>query len=414
MQRARPILWDIYEEHLDEAAFLWGQWQAAQAAANYTLSEVAEGPEERLLAHLDGLVLGGRPVAERLVLPALAEDDSCRVTAATWVLLQAEDADYFQVVWEALTTTNERPRRQALTRALELSHRADLPQLLLERLHKSEPEVQACIIEATSGRGPDVVARLSLQTFNDATHPELLGAVLRAVQRAPDASFASLCERGLTSDDEQTREAALETATLLRVPQARAACRRLVAERAKGLRLAIAVLALGGDAKDRARLIEWSKAPDLALSTLWALGFTGRVDVAELLLGLLDDAEVAPLAAESFCAITGLVMEGHFVAPGKSGSLDEPFDDAGPVPEVKPEDDLLVPEVARLRAWWQSNKPRFDANVRYAFGAPWSVQALEVAMSRSPTWRRQGLRLGLGAEAAARVDLRQWARRQPV
>jgi uncharacterized protein (TIGR02270 family) len=412
VQRARTILWDIYEEHLDEAAFLWAQWERALCASNYTLSEVAEGPEERLLAHLDGLVLGGRPVAERLLLPALGDDDAGRVTAAAWVLLQAEDANHMETVWQALTTAKEASQRRAISRALQLSDRSDLPGFLLDRLPDAEPEVKACIIDGLAARGQAELSKVSLHAFATETHPEMLAAVLRAVQRVPDAAFATLIERGLASEKVDVLDAAMEAGTLLRVPSTRGICRRMIAERAPNQRLAMAVLALGGELKDQARLIEWVKAPDLAGGALWALAFTGRVDVAELLLEQLDDAKVAPIAAEAFSAITGLLIEGPFVVPGTSASLDEPFDDDGPMPEVRPEDDLLVPEPERVRAWWHKNKDRFDANVRYAFGEPWSARAIEAAMSRAPTWRRQGLRLGLGAEGATRIDLRQWARRQ--
>src|SRR5512133_3584601 len=95
---------DIYEEHLDEAAFLWFAWEDALRSANYVLDEVVEGPEARLRAHLDGLVLGGAPVAEQLLLPALADSDPGRVSAAAWSLLHAEDGEYFDTLFAALSS----------------------------------------------------------------------------------------------------------------------------------------------------------------------------------------------------------------------------------------------------------------------------------------------------------------------
>src|SRR5262245_29573732 len=79
--------WDILEEHLDEAEFLWGMWEHALRAPNYDLDEVARGPEERLLAHLDGLVAGGPAVAPRLLVPALDAREPHRVAAAAAALL---------------------------------------------------------------------------------------------------------------------------------------------------------------------------------------------------------------------------------------------------------------------------------------------------------------------------------------
>jgi uncharacterized protein (TIGR02270 family) len=410
VQGALPVLWDIYEEHLDEAAFLWGQRERALSASSYTLSEVAEGPEERLLAHLDGLVLGGSSVSE-LLLAALSDDDLGRVSASAWVLLSAEDSDHLETVWGALVAAEEGPRRRAICRALELSQRPDLPVRLLARWQGCLPEAQACVIDALSTRGAEELNEIPLQSLGAEKSPELLGAVLRALRRAPDPAYGTLIGHGLDSPLLETRAAAIEAGTLLRVRSTLGICRRLVAERAPDRRFAMGVLALDGEPSDHARLIEWARAPDLASDAIWALGFAGRADVAELLVGLLDEERVAPLAAEALSAITGLRLEGALVQPGKS-SLDDAFDDDGPVPEVKAEDDLLAPHVERLRAWWQSNRSSFDPDTRYATGAVWSKSALGVAMTRAPTWRRQVWRLGLGADLAARTELRQWARRQ--
>ena len=49
-------LLDILEEHLEEADFLWQQRENALADRVYTLNDLAE-LKERLLAHLNGLVL---------------------------------------------------------------------------------------------------------------------------------------------------------------------------------------------------------------------------------------------------------------------------------------------------------------------------------------------------------------------
>src|SRR5258707_2498071 len=122
----RRVLWDVFEEHLDEAAFRWAQWQSALHAANYTLAEVAEGPEARLLAHLDALALGDAAVAERLLLPALEADEPERIAAAAWALVQLEGGGDYQDRVIDLLVKGAPPVRAAVTRALALSPRVDL------------------------------------------------------------------------------------------------------------------------------------------------------------------------------------------------------------------------------------------------------------------------------------------------
>ena len=403
-------LWNIYEEHFDEAAFLWTQWERALASSNHTIDEVAAGPEARLLAHLDGLVLGGLPVQERLLLPALTGGDASQLWVAGWALLEAESGDQLERLWGALVEATAADRRRALGRALELSSRADIPARLAPQLGRHGPEVDAVIIDVIAARDPHRLARLPLSDLGKSSSGELLAAVLRAAQRVPAFADRALIERGLLSDDLAARGAAVELGALLSVPSTRAVCRQAIAERAPLLRLAMLVLGLAADAPDYQRLIDWSASTDLALDALWALGFTGRVDCAEHLLAQVDDPVRGPVAAESFGSITGSCIDGSYAVAGTPAPL-APMAESSPIPELRADDDLPVPDGGSLRVWWRGNAQRFDRGVRHVYGRPWSVGSVASALTRAATWRRQGLRLALG-EAALAVDLRTWARTQ--
>jgi hypothetical protein len=54
MTPAHPIPWDIYEEHLNESAWLWGNWEQSLDSAVCALGDVAVGPEEYLAQRADG------------------------------------------------------------------------------------------------------------------------------------------------------------------------------------------------------------------------------------------------------------------------------------------------------------------------------------------------------------------------
>jgi uncharacterized protein (TIGR02270 family) len=413
--RQRPIQWDIYEEHLEEAAFLWTQWERALSAANYTLHEVAAGPEERLLAHLDALVLGGDRVAERLLQPALAAeegDDPSQRAVAAWVLLDTGRPERFESVWGALVATNEPLERRALGRAFELSSRRELVSWLGERFGTQGDDVDAVIIDAVGAHDRHQLSRWPLPELGARASGALLAAVLRAVQRVPAWQHRTLIERGLGCDDAEAREAAIEAATLMKLPSTAAACRQAVAERLPCRRLAMAALATIGDARDRQRLLDWSNGSDVAADALWALAFSGRVDCAERLLESLDDATLGPIAADSFGCITGLAIAGPFARARESESLDDMIDADAPVPELSPDEGLLAPEPEAVRGWWRARRGQLDPDVRHVGGLPWSAASLRSALGSAATWRRSGFRLGLDAGAAAALDLRTWARRQ--
>ena len=120
-ERTFEPLWDIVEEHLDEAEFLWEQWEASLVAPNYVMREVEEGPEARLMAHIDGLVVNGPLVAERLLLPTITDIDAepTRVRAAALALLQTPGAEGFEAVFAELHSSPA--QRPELARALECS-----------------------------------------------------------------------------------------------------------------------------------------------------------------------------------------------------------------------------------------------------------------------------------------------------
>jgi hypothetical protein len=75
------VLWDVVEEHLDEAAFLVGQFERALEHPARLLSELDRYPEGRLRAHVDALAIGGAPVRERLLTRAPPDSGARRKRA---------------------------------------------------------------------------------------------------------------------------------------------------------------------------------------------------------------------------------------------------------------------------------------------------------------------------------------------
>src|SRR3569623_2079547 len=310
MAHARHIMWDLYEEHLDEAAFLWGQWERSLDAANYTLDEVIDGPEERLRAHLDGLVLGGRAVADKLLI-------------------------------------------QALGGAFELAERPDLGARLRPFLEGSAAPVQATIVNVLSARRPAASpARpaawgIPLETFLERRHQELQAAALRALCRTPDPVIARYVEKSLVSPYVVIRAVAIAAGIRLGLAAARTGSSKLVGRDAAGARLALAVLAAGGEPVDVAIVIRKLEVETLRSDALWALGFAGTAQAAEAALAWPGHEAVAALAADAFATIPGARIGGALAKPGPA-KQDTPPDDAGPMPVVTPESSLPSPNAERL------------------------------------------------------------------
>ena len=83
------VLWDVFDEHLDELESCVSRLQRAQEHPLMRLRELARNAEARLRAHLDALVVAG-PEAARAVARRLAEEldpeEPARTTAVALAL----------------------------------------------------------------------------------------------------------------------------------------------------------------------------------------------------------------------------------------------------------------------------------------------------------------------------------------
>jgi uncharacterized protein (TIGR02270 family) len=407
------VPWDVFEEHLAEAAFLWEQWEASLDAANETLMEVAAGPEERLRAHLDGLVLGGKAVADRLLLPAL-EDAPELARPAAWALLAAEDADHLDAVLAALAAS-EPPKTAALGRALALSPHPAVPLRLTALWTHAEPPLRGLILSVMEHRDPAWASAQLPQTLTS-PEPALLVPSLRLLRRTSsrDPAALSQLEYALASPDPAVRAEAMASAVALGSRTVWDAVRREVVLPGTGAG-PFGLLALSPLPGDRVVLHERVRDPATRRHALWALGFAGDVEAADAAAGLVSDEALGPLAAEVLSAIAGLVVDGPLRAPGatKGPDVEEVADDAPP-PEVRPEDHLPAADPAAVERWWRDQRTRWKPGQRYLAGQLRTPELVRAALAEGPTWRRPILAVELAAATRApfTLDLRAWAREQ--
>ena len=114
-RRQPGVIPAVYAKHLEEFAFLWGQRKAALRSPDYTLGDVAR-LEQRIAAHLDGLLLAGEAAIPTLEA-GLAGDDPQAVFAAGYVLLALRVPAAAQRVAEAFLHA-EAEKIEALSQSL--------------------------------------------------------------------------------------------------------------------------------------------------------------------------------------------------------------------------------------------------------------------------------------------------------
>ncbi len=407
-----PVIWDVVEEHLDEAEFLSLSWARALGSAKYTIFEVAQEPEERLAAQLDGVAVGGIAALERLLLPALGSEEPARVGAAALAICRIPGAPV-DAVLEAIQKA-EAPCSAAAAKALALSGHASAQGALAGLLESEDPKVQAAALEALALRGFSPGPRIDglLASEDGPTQ----AAALRAARGAGPRCRIPI-RKALGSRDPLLRNAAIETGLILGLRSAWQMSQELARANDRGAGFALRVLAMSGEPVDALAIEKALAVEALRPAAIWALGLLGTRRAADLCLPLLSSPALGGLAGEAFCAITGLEVTPRIRAMKPE---DEDRGPAGEDEDVEPhlapsalEDlPLLAPDA--VSAWWRGARPQFDPNARHVQGRVLDFETLREAFARASTRRRRAMALELRVRGrgAYRAEPEIWAAEQ--
>ena len=145
--RARHIA-DLLQVHAEDLAFLWGQRREALGSRKHTLREYGE-LNERIEAHLQGLLVAGPAELQSWLEPQLMGVDRDEVFAAAYALLRlAEPASTHSVVVEFSRAAG--PTLAGLRDALSLAPHAQFAAEMQSALDQAKPitAVSAAVVLA--------------------------------------------------------------------------------------------------------------------------------------------------------------------------------------------------------------------------------------------------------------------------
>ncbi len=404
----------VLEDSLDAATGQARSWERALASPSFTITQVAEGSERRLLANLRGLARADAVVREELLRPALDADDA-RAFVAALALLEG-GGDVVPGLLERLGSPEAPP---PLLRALSLTGNPRV-EVALRSLVAEEKDATrlAMALEVLAFRRAD--AGVDVRGLPAGGSPRVAAAALWVAHGSASSVLAcNFAEGMLQAADAGVRAAAIEVALIHGSKPAWDAAREVVDAGEASSGVALLALAISGDGSDVLRLVKLADVDAHRPAALFALGFTGSPLALEVCLAAMAEARSARVAAEAFTAITGLKMVGQYSraeARKKPGGpvlpLEEEDLDANLVPGLEAE--LPVPEVGAVKQWWAGNKSRFSADARYLGGVPLDGARLLEGFRGGLARRRPGLGLELAIRTRGkwRVETRQWARAQ--
>jgi uncharacterized protein (TIGR02270 family) len=410
------VLWNIVETHFDELEFALEQLERRLDDPMRTLDELARFPQPLVDAHVDGLVVGGDEVRQKLLVPALLEaspDQLARTIAAALAVIAA---GRFDVLWPAVTHESRAVRR-AVARAASLSPRPALDAWVHDKLsRRQEASARAGLLELCAARQiPPPNLLESLQSDD----PGLVAASARAARYGESKLYLPVLEHLLDHADAEVRDAALLAALAWGSRAAWQTCERAGLTSSDAQRIAL-YAALGGR-RHHTRLCERLPKETDRAPVLFGLGFSGNAEVFPQLLPYLrskSQLEVK-LAAQSISIIIGLdlnAQEYHVNRPSPEPSdLPPPEADAEARAALPPleEDDLeaelvpqpedAIPELAIPAIEQYCKRVVLDPSRRLLGGAPFSAEMLLDYLERSPLRRHHVFARALGVMTAGSV-----------
>lgn len=364
---------DIYEDHADDAAFLWGLRDAAVSDPDYELDELA-ALDERVEAHVDGLRLAG----EEGLLAAEEAVDEDKPGSGFVAMTVALERGAMRSIARLIDSVGAKPSlARGVASAMGWAPWSSVQPVLRGLVFpKLSPVLHHLGIagHAINRVDPGQVLEEALAS-DDA---RLRARALRAVGECRRADLVDAAAAQIDSTDAACRFAAASTTALWNRPAGVTALWEIAEERAERAHEAVA-MAARCVAVDEAneRLAPFCDA-DVAVALAGAASLGDPKNIGWV-LDLLDDPARARLAAHVFCVITGLrLVEQKLDAPRphgfRSGPGDDPFD---PDVAVDPHDSLPWPNVAGVRAWWRAQRTSFTEGERYLAGRPLSEPWLE-------------------------------------
>jgi uncharacterized protein (TIGR02270 family) len=382
----RAFLIELYEEYLEEASFLYQQRRTLFENPEISWKKIGEF-EERLEAHIDGLIVGNKLALEVCIRHA-AESDFGELFAATCVFCRQDRRDLVLAVFDQLDP-DDQEKAGAIADALKY----ELPDAwvsdLLTLLASGDPKLAPVLARAFAYRrlpcGPQLMSAMKRCA------PSALPEVVWGLGRVPyEPSRGPLLDH-LRSEEEPVRSAAAIALARMGEPKAVDYC----LDQARSHSWPILPLGLAGGPNALALLTELVQKNGGA-DCITAVGLLGDPVSVPLLISQLGRPDSAAPAATALQCLTGAGLYETVFVPDEIDE-DELFEsereqlkqgikptrgDGRPFGSTVTQ---LSQNLENWKKWWTANEMRFTPGVRYRNGGPVSPACLVEMLSAENT-----------------------------
>lgn len=369
---------ELYEEHLEEASFLYDQRGALLNDPEIPWPSLA-GFEDRLEAHLDALVVGGDLALE--VCRARARDgDFGELFGAVCVFCRQRQADLLSERLQGLEY-EAKQKVTAVADALKYELPADWSVFVDKAVARGDARLTPLLAVVCGYRRlPSGVALLQ----GLAATPVPATAILDALGRLNVGEAQTALERCLGHSDVSVKSAAM--LALLRLGVKEPLQQYYLGAR-KGSSPGI-VLGLGGARSVTHVLLEIAGSGKADADCLLGLGLLGDPAALQMLYDSLKNPALVDSACLALTWITGAQLFDEIYVPEEVNE-DELFEkeleawrerkEAPKRADGKPFGKTvqkLSPDKEIWKRWFSANAAKFDPNLRYRSGKPYSPSCL--------------------------------------
>lgn len=372
-------MFDILEEHVEEAAFLWGQRQAALMSPSFDAPALRR-LEARIAAHTDALVLAG-PAVRPILEQKLAGERDEALAAAHALLLSGESRDARAVL--AALREAEGPALDGLRLALCLAPVDAIAPAVQELLRTAPAPAAAAAAEALAFHDAGGVSSADVARFVGHEDAAVREAGWRTGTWLGTAAEPSLYAAALRDDTPAVRSAALHAAAWCRVPGALQVVRKAATQPGPEAFALLHLLSVLGTTEDWPVIRQLGGSEVLGPARFQLLAAYGRPESAEDMIAAMssDDPAVAAAAGSAFMRMTGLDVE--------AGRATVPAQDETDDVEAEFLDEVPVPDPELARQLWKDLQPAVANAARLCHGLdaelPLASPALE-GMDMQSRW----------------------------
>jgi uncharacterized protein (TIGR02270 family) len=372
---------ELYCSHLEEIDLLLSQRFALFRDPEVEWLQVADF-EERLMAHLDGIVIGGEE-AVKVAAEYLRDIDSDIIAGAALALAYSEVPYAIDIIFEELAKGDEKIM-PAYILALKYPPNKKVSQNLITFLSNPKPILRAAALEILGYRR-DAKWEMIAKGLDD-SEPAVIKAAISAAIRIRDKKLEPMLRNLAGNKDISIAHEAVLAILLLGSKWPLDYLRGFCMAKQEDYGNAPIYLALSSDLPDCDLLMKSEGGKSAAGTT--ALGIIGNIDSIDFLLSSLksEDDAIKISAAESLQLITGAnLTEEHIIQEEWPGLEDD---------TVETEETAVMrisTSYNEWSVWWNERHKNYDTKTRWRLGKPFSETVLidEIADPKSSFIRRQ-------------------------